>query len=71
MFSVKVDDEFMQAVVDNAPYTQQFPLDSKEPLYKKEIDARSLWNKIIHNAWKSAEPGVLFWDTVIRESVTR
>jgi ribonucleoside-diphosphate reductase alpha chain len=67
--SVKVDDEFMNAVVNNTPYTQQFPIDSKEPQYKKEIDARALWNKIIHNAWKSAEPGVLFWDTVIRESV--
>lgn len=67
--SVKLDDEFMEAATENRPYTQQFPIDSKEPLYKKEIDASALWKKIVHNAWKSAEPGVLFWDTIIRESV--
>lgn len=67
--SVKIDDEFMNAVMNNQPYTQQYPINSDKPIYTKEIDARSLWNKIIHNAWKSAEPGVLFWDTVIRESV--
>ncbi|KPK87295.1 MAG: ribonucleoside-diphosphate reductase [Bacteroides sp. SM23_62_1] len=67
--SVRIDDEFMQAVMNNQPYVQQYPIHSDKPLYTKEIDARSLWNKIIHNAWKSAEPGVLFWDTVIRESV--
>lgn len=67
--SVKIDDEFMQCVRDNKPYTQQFPIDAAEPLYTKTIDARKLWNKIIHNAWRSAEPGILFWDTVIRESV--
>ena len=67
--SVKVDDEFMQAVVDNKPYLQKFPIDGDNPLFKREIDASSLWGKIIHNAWKSAEPGVLFWDTVLRESV--
>ena len=67
--SVKIDDEFMRAVIDNKPYIQQFPVDSKNPQVTKEIDARALWGKIIHNAWKSAEPGVLFWDTVMRESV--
>ena len=67
--SIKIDDEFMQAVKENKKYHQQFPIDAAKPLYEKEIDARALWNKIIHNAWKSAEPGVLFWDTVIRESV--
>lgn len=67
--SVKLDDEFMKAAVENRPYIQQFPIDSKEPLYKKEINASALWKKIVHNAWKSAEPGVLFWDTILRESV--
>lgn len=67
--SVKIDDEFMQCVRDNKPYTQQFPIDAAEPLYTKTINARKLWKKIIHNAWRSAEPGILFWDTVIRESV--
>lgn len=60
--SVKLDDEFMKAAVENRPYMQQFPIDSKEPTYKKEINASALWKKIVHNAWKSAEPGVLFWD---------
>ncbi len=67
--SVKLDDEFMNAAVENRPYTQQFPIDSDHPLYKKDVDASALWKKIVHNAWKSAEPGVLFWDTIIRESV--
>jgi len=67
--SVKIDDEFMQAVIEGKPYIQQFPVDSSNPMIRKEIDARALWKKIIHNAWKSAEPGVLFWDTIIRESV--
>ena len=67
--SVKIDDEFMQAAVDDAPYTQQFPIDSDTPLVKKEVSARKLWEKIVHNAWKSAEPGVLFWDTILRESI--
>ena len=67
--SVKLDDEFMKAAVENRPYIQQFPIDSKEPTYKKEINASALWKKIVHNAWKSAEPGVLFWDTILRESV--
>ena len=67
--SVKIDDEFMNAVEGNAPYLQKFPIKSSEPTYKKEIDANKLWGKIVHNAWKSAEPGILFWDTIIRESV--
>ncbi|NIK74445.1 ribonucleoside-diphosphate reductase alpha chain [Thermonema lapsum] len=67
--SVKIDDEFMRAVKEGKPYVQQFPIDSPQPRVKKEIDARKLWKKIIHNAWKSAEPGVLFWDTILRESI--
>ena len=67
--SVRIDDSFMQAAVDGVEYTQQYPIDAKEPKYTKNIDARKLWNKIVHNAWKSAEPGVLFWDTITRESV--
>lgn len=67
--SVKIDDDFMKAVVENKKYTQQYPIDSKTPSYTKKIDARKLWMKIRHNAWKSAEPGILFWDTIIRESV--
>ncbi|HBX52738.1 MAG: ribonucleoside-diphosphate reductase, adenosylcobalamin-dependent [Bacteroidetes bacterium RIFOXYA12_FULL_35_11] len=67
--SVKIDDEFMQAVTDGTPYKQCYPIDAKDPKYDKDTDARKLWNKIIHNAWKSAEPGILFWDTIIRESV--
>lgn len=68
--SVKLDDEFMQAAVEGKPYTQQYPIDSPNPMVSKEIDASALWKKIVHNAWKSAEPGVLFWDTIIRESVS-
>lgn len=67
--SVKIDDEFMRCVVSGKPYKQQFPINSDNPSVIKEIDARELWKKIIHNAWQSAEPGVLFWDTIIRESV--
>lgn len=67
--SVKIDDAFMQAVVDEKPYRQQYPIDADAPAYTKEVNAVALWKKIIHNAWKSAEPGVLFWDTIIRESV--
>lgn len=67
--SVKLDDAFMQAAVDGTPYTQQYPIDAATPSTTKEIDASALWKKIVHNAWKSAEPGVLFWDTIIRESV--
>ena len=67
--SVRLDDAFMQAAVEGRAYTQQFPIDSDEPTYVKEVNASQLWKKIVHNAWKSAEPGVLFWDTIIRESV--
>ncbi|MBN2669577.1 MAG: adenosylcobalamin-dependent ribonucleoside-diphosphate reductase [Bacteroidales bacterium] len=67
--SVKIDDDFMKAVRDNSMYRQQYPVDSENPTYVKEIDARKLWEKIVNNAWKSAEPGILFWDTVINESV--
>ena len=67
--SVKIDDEFMQAAVDGKPYMQKFPIDSATPDYQKEIDAKALWEKIVHNAWKSAEPGVRFWDTILRESI--
>ena len=67
--SVKIDDEFMNAVIDDEPYTQKFPVDSDEPIVCKQISAKQLWEKIVHNAWKSAEPGVLFWDTIIRESI--
>ena len=67
--SVKIDDEFMNAVINGKNYVQQYPVDSDQPLYTKEINAGELWNKIIHNAWKSAEPGVLFWDTILKESV--
>lgn len=67
--SIKVDDEFMRAAIDGKPYRQQFPINSDTPKYVQDIDARKLWDKIIHNAWKSAEPGVLFWDTILRESI--
>lgn len=67
--SVKLDDEFMRAAIEDKPYVQQFPIDSPNPVVKKEVSARKLWEKIVHNAWKSAEPGVLFWDTIIRESI--
>lgn len=67
--SVKLDDAFMQAAVEGKTYTQQYPIDAVNPTTTKEIDASTLWKKIVHNAWKSAEPGVLFWDTIIRESV--
>ncbi|TVQ50600.1 MAG: adenosylcobalamin-dependent ribonucleoside-diphosphate reductase [Saprospirales bacterium] len=67
--SVKIDDAFMQAVCNGETYTQNYPIESKKPIFTKEIDAPSLWDKIVHNAWKSAEPGIIFWDTVIRESV--
>ena len=67
--SVKIDDEFMKAATTNREYKQQFPIDSDNPLVEKNIDASMLWKKIVHNAWKSAEPGVLFWDTIIRESI--
>lgn len=67
--SVKIDDDFMRAVIGGETYEQKYPVYSEQPKYKKTIDARQLWNKIVHNAWKSAEPGILFWDTIIRESV--
>lgn len=67
--SVKIDDEFMDAVIHNKMYRQQYPIHSDHPEYVKDINAAALWEKIIHNAWKSAEPGVLFWDTILRESV--
>lgn len=67
--SVKIDDDFMQAVVDGTTYTQQYPVISDNPTTTKDIDASKLWEKIVHNAWRSAEPGVLFWDTILKESV--
>ena len=67
--SVKIDDAFMEAAVNDQSYVQQFPIDSKDPEWRKEISAKELWEKIVHNAWKSAEPGVLFWDTILRESI--
>lgn len=67
--SVRIDDEFMDAAINGKTYVQKYPIDSAEPLYKKEVDASAIWAKVIHNAWKSAEPGVLFWDTITRESV--
>ncbi len=67
--SVRIDDAFMQAAIDGTPYVQQYPVDSNDPMIKKEVSASEIWAKIIHNAWKSAEPGVLFWDTITRESV--
>ncbi|MEP6260535.1 MAG: adenosylcobalamin-dependent ribonucleoside-diphosphate reductase [Gillisia sp.] len=67
--SVRIDDEFMQAVKHKSTYVQKFPIHSDNPKYTKEIEAGTIWDKIVHNAWKSAEPGILFWDTIIRESV--
>lgn len=67
--SIKIYDDFMKAVLEDASYVQQFPIDSDNPTVKKEISAGKIWKKIIHNAWKSAEPGILFWDTIIRESI--
>ncbi len=67
--SVKIDDDFMRSVVTGEPYVQQYPIDAANPTVKKTIDASKLWGKIVHNAWKSAEPGILFWDTIIRESI--
>lgn len=67
--SVKIDDAFMEAATSDKPYVQQFPVDGDEPLVKREISAKALWEKIVHNAWKSAEPGVLFWDTITHESI--
>ncbi len=67
--SVKIDDDFMKAAIEGKPYFQQYPIGSEEPSTVKEIDAQPLWKKIVYNAWKSAEPGVLFWDTILRESI--
>lgn len=67
--SVKVTDEFMNAVINDRVFSQQYPINSNAPEYTKDIDAKELWEKIIHNAWKSAEPGILFWDTILRESL--
>lgn len=67
--SVKLDDEFMQCAIEGKEYTQKFPIDSDAPIVTKKADAKKLWEKIVHNAWKSAEPGVLFWDTILRESI--
>ncbi len=67
--SVKIDDGFMEAASQGKPYVQKFPIDSDKPKYEKTINAEKLWKKIVHNAWQSAEPGVLFWDTIIRESI--
>ncbi len=67
--SVKIDDEFMRAALSDGNYTQTYPISGEKPLYSKDINAKALWGKIVHNAWKSAEPGILFWDTILRESV--
>lgn len=67
--SVRITDDFMKAVTENKPFVQQYPVQADNPMVEKNIDAHALWNKIVHNAWRSAEPGILFWDTVIRESV--
>jgi len=67
--SVRIDDDFMRAAIDGQPYLQQYPVDAAQPTTQKEVDASKIWDKIIYNAWKSAEPGILFWDTIINESV--
>lgn len=67
--SLKIDDAFMQAAIEGKEYTQQYPIHTEKPTYTQNIDATTFWNKLIHNAWQSAEPGVLFWDTIIRESL--
>ncbi len=67
--SVKLQDDFMKSVESGIPYVQQYPVNADKPIYKKEIDAKKLWDKIVKNAWKSAEPGILFWDTIIKESI--
>ncbi len=67
--SIRMDNDFMQAVKDQSTYTQKYPIYSKNPVFSKSIEASTLWQKIVHNAWKSAEPGILFWDTIIKESV--
>ena len=67
--SVKISDEFMRAAIAGEPFIQRYPIDAKNPKVTKSVDAKKIWQKIVHNAWKSAEPGVLFWDTIIRESI--
>lgn len=67
--SVRINDEFMKCVIDDKPYVQKYPIDSETPIFTKEVNAREIWNKIIYNAWASAEPGILFWDTIERESI--
>ena len=67
--SIKLDDKFMEAATEGKSYTQQYPVDSITPTHTKEVNASKIWKKIIHNAWKSAEPGILFWDTIINESI--
>ncbi|MDE6450260.1 MAG: ribonucleoside-diphosphate reductase, adenosylcobalamin-dependent, partial [Muribaculaceae bacterium] len=67
--SVRIDDDFMKAAAEGKPYRQQYPIDSDNPVVTKDVDAKAIWEKIIHNAWKSAEPGVLFWDTITREAL--
>ncbi|HPE43021.1 MAG TPA: adenosylcobalamin-dependent ribonucleoside-diphosphate reductase, partial [Bacteroidales bacterium] len=67
--SVRITDEFMKAVIEDKPFVQQYPIDDPNPWVKREVNAKRLWDKIIHNAWAAAEPGVLFWDTIIKESV--
>src|SRR5699024_6538562 len=67
--SVRIDDRFMEAVEKGEKYEQKYPVFSAEPKVSKSIDAGKLWKKIVHNAWQSAEPGILFWDTIKRESV--
>ncbi len=67
--SVKITDEFMKAVIEDKEFVQQYPVNSQNPKFTKKINARNLWKKIVHNAWKSAEPGILFWDTIINESL--
>ncbi len=67
--SVKIDDEFMRCAIEGKPYRQQYPITGDNPMVARDIDAKALWRKIVHNAWKSAEPGVLFWDTILHESI--
>lgn len=67
--SVRIDDDFMRAVKNDEKYTQKYPIHSETPVFTKEVEARRIWSKIVHNAWKSAEPGILFWDTIINESL--
>lgn len=67
--SVKLHDDFMESALNSKEYKQQYPIDSNNPTFTKTVDAKKIWDKIIYNAWKSAEPGILFWDTIIKESI--